>query len=135
MKIYSYFQATEICNERGRNKEKVLIFVETKLYADTLGSLLGQKGITATTIHGDRIQRDRELAIRDFKVKKILLFHFTLCLFFSKENITFWWLRMLLPEVLIFPISKLSLILICQKKLVNTFIGKIFYFIFFSFEI
>ena len=45
-----------------------MIFVETKLYADTLGSLLGQKGITATTIHGDRIQRDRELAIRDFKV-------------------------------------------------------------------
>ena len=51
-----------------RNREKVLIFVETKLYADTLGSLLGQKGITATTIHGDRIQRDREAAIRDFKV-------------------------------------------------------------------
>ena len=52
-----------------RNREKVLIFVETKLYADTLGSLLGQKGITATTIHGDKTQQDREMAIRDFKVE------------------------------------------------------------------
>ena len=46
----------------------MLIFVETKIYADTLGSILGQKGITATTIHGDRIQKDREMAIHDFKV-------------------------------------------------------------------
>ena len=60
-----------------------MIFVETKLYADTLGSLLGQKGITATTIHGDRIQRDRELAIRDFKV---FLTSLVLTFFSSKRS-------------------------------------------------
>ena len=58
------------------NGQKALIFVETKIFADTLGTLLNQDpfNIKSTTLHGDRIQLDRERAINDFKVSFIQLF-------------------------------------------------------------
>ena len=48
-------------------KEKTLIFVEQKKHADVLAMVLCQENIPATTIHGDRAQEEREMALNDFK--------------------------------------------------------------------
>ncbi|KZV53310.1 DEAD-box ATP-dependent RNA helicase 37-like [Dorcoceras hygrometricum] len=44
-----------------------LVFVETKKGADSLEHWLCVNGFPATTIHGDRTQQERELALRSFK--------------------------------------------------------------------
>ncbi|XP_056171138.1 DEAD-box ATP-dependent RNA helicase 37-like [Syzygium oleosum] len=44
-----------------------LVFVETKRGADSLENWLYTNGFPATTIHGDRSQQERELALRSFK--------------------------------------------------------------------
>ncbi|KAJ1457110.1 P-loop containing nucleoside triphosphate hydrolase protein [Pelagophyceae sp. CCMP2097] len=44
-----------------------LVFVETKRDADLLESQLCREGFPASSIHGDKTQRDREQALRDFK--------------------------------------------------------------------
>ena len=46
---------------------KVLIFVEMKKRADFLAARLCQDGYKCTSIHGDRMQREREIALNDFK--------------------------------------------------------------------
>lgn len=47
-----------------------LIFVETKRMADMLEGFLHQNKIPATSIHGDRSQREREYALETFKSAK-----------------------------------------------------------------
>lgn len=44
-----------------------LVFVETKKGADSLEEFLIYEGYPATSIHGDRSQREREDALRVFK--------------------------------------------------------------------
>ncbi|KAG2324774.1 hypothetical protein Bca52824_007502 [Brassica carinata] len=44
-----------------------LVFVETKKGADSLENWLCMNGFPATTIHGDRSQQEREVALRSFK--------------------------------------------------------------------
>ncbi|KAG8367971.1 hypothetical protein BUALT_Bualt16G0128100 [Buddleja alternifolia] len=44
-----------------------LVFVETKKGADSLEHWLCLNGFPATTIHGDRTQQEREMALRSFK--------------------------------------------------------------------
>ena len=44
-----------------------LIFVETKRMADTLSEFLISQGFPATSIHGDRTQRERERALEFFR--------------------------------------------------------------------
>ncbi|XP_053394753.1 uncharacterized protein LOC128555684 isoform X2 [Mercenaria mercenaria] len=56
---------TEILNQSG--SDKTLVFVEQKRNADFLASYLSQSGFPATSIHGDRLQREREEALEDFK--------------------------------------------------------------------
>jgi len=46
---------------------KVLVFVETKRNADYIAAYCAGKGFSTTSIHGDREQREREEALRDFK--------------------------------------------------------------------
>lgn len=58
----------EILNEIGN--EKTMIFIEHKKQADVLGFFLLQKGYPTTTIHGDRLQSQREQALLDFKSGK-----------------------------------------------------------------
>lgn len=45
-----------------------MVFVETKRNADFLASYLSDNNINSTSIHGDRLQRERECALRDFKM-------------------------------------------------------------------
>ena len=46
---------------------KTLVFVEAKKTADFIASYLCQSDQPATSIHGDRLQPERERALRDFK--------------------------------------------------------------------
>ncbi|CAG0898823.1 unnamed protein product [Cyprideis torosa] len=57
----------EILNGEDLAKGKILIFVETKKNADFLASFLSQKNFPTTSIHGDRLQQEREQALGDFK--------------------------------------------------------------------
>jgi len=45
----------------------ILIFVETKRGVDQLSDFLHSEGFPATSIHGDRQQRDREEALKYFR--------------------------------------------------------------------
>ena len=56
---------------RDVGTDKTLIFVETKRNADFLAATLSQEGFPTTSIHGDRLQREREEALRDFKCGKM----------------------------------------------------------------
>ncbi|XP_063221633.1 ATP-dependent RNA helicase vasa-like [Bacillus rossius redtenbacheri] len=47
--------------------EKTLVFVETKRTADFIASFLSEQNVPTTSIHGDRLQREREEALFDFK--------------------------------------------------------------------
>lgn len=55
----------EILSSSGA--DRVLVFVETKRNADFLASFLSQEEFPTTSIHGDRLQREREEALRDFR--------------------------------------------------------------------
>ncbi|XP_053686042.1 ATP-dependent RNA helicase vasa-like [Sabethes cyaneus] len=50
-----------------------IVFVETKRNADYLASLLSETKFPTTSIHGDRLQREREEALRDFKSGKMFI--------------------------------------------------------------
>jgi len=45
----------------------VLVFVETKRSADSLELKLGQQGVFASSIYGDKSQNEREMALQEFK--------------------------------------------------------------------
>jgi len=51
--------------------DRTLVFVETKRNADFLASVLSNEGFPTTSIHGDRLQREREEALRDFKTGRM----------------------------------------------------------------
>ncbi len=57
----------------GDSAEGILVFVETKRTADFLACLLSETKIPTTSIHGDRLQREREEALRDFRSGKMKL--------------------------------------------------------------
>lgn len=61
-------KTVEILNDIGN--DKVMIFVEHKKQADVLGFFLIQKGYPTTTLHGDRLQSQRETALNSFKAGK-----------------------------------------------------------------
>ncbi|XP_074425505.1 putative ATP-dependent RNA helicase DDX4 isoform X2 [Larus michahellis] len=50
--------------------ERTMVFVDTKKKADYIAAFLCQEKIPATSIHGDREQREREVALRDFRSGK-----------------------------------------------------------------
>lgn len=59
----------EIIQEAGT--ERTLVFVETKKSADFLAAFLSGEGFPTTSIHGDRLQRQREEALADFKAGRM----------------------------------------------------------------
>ncbi|XP_072216007.1 probable ATP-dependent RNA helicase DDX4 isoform X2 [Excalfactoria chinensis] len=50
--------------------ERTMVFVDTKKKADYLAAFLCQENLPSTSIHGDREQREREIALRDFRSGK-----------------------------------------------------------------
>ncbi|GLV43348.1 vasa [Carabus blaptoides fortunei] len=47
--------------------QRTLVFVETRRNADFIATYLSENSVRTTSIHGDRLQREREEALRDFK--------------------------------------------------------------------
>lgn len=58
----------EILKETGT--ERTMVFVETKRQADFIATFLCQEKVPTTSIHGDREQREREMALGDFRSGK-----------------------------------------------------------------
>ncbi|KAM6289868.1 putative ATP-dependent RNA helicase DDX4 [Aegotheles albertisi] len=58
----------EILQSTGH--ERTMVFVDRKKKADYIAAFLCQENIPATSIHGDREQRERELALQDFRSGK-----------------------------------------------------------------
>ncbi|KAM8792462.1 putative ATP-dependent RNA helicase DDX4 isoform 1-T1 [Eudromia elegans] len=50
--------------------ERTMVFVDTKKKTDFIAAFLCQENIPATSIHGAREQREREVALRDFRSGK-----------------------------------------------------------------
>jgi len=62
----------KILQDPTRNpRERTLVFVKTKRNADFLATYLSEEGLPTTSIHGDRLQREREEALDDFKRGKM----------------------------------------------------------------
>jgi len=57
----------EILNADDTVAQKTLVFVKLKRTADFLATYLSQVGFPCTSIHGDRMQYEREKALKDFK--------------------------------------------------------------------
>ncbi|XP_076813427.1 putative ATP-dependent RNA helicase DDX4 [Clavelina lepadiformis] len=57
----------ELVANVNETRSRTLVFVETKRSADFLACSLSQDSYPTTSIHGDRLQREREEALRDFK--------------------------------------------------------------------
>jgi probable ATP-dependent RNA helicase DDX4 len=55
---------------KSTDEDRILVFVETKRTADYLASFLSETTLSTTSIHGDRLQREREEALRDFRTGK-----------------------------------------------------------------
>lgn len=73
--VVQEFMQVERSEKRGKlldilrespTDEKVLVFCNAKKGADFLAASLSSQGISTTSIHGDRLQSQRELALREF---------------------------------------------------------------------
>ena len=62
-------KVVELLREVGT--DRTLVFVETKRSADFLATYLSVEGFPTTSIHGDRLQREREEALGYFKSGKM----------------------------------------------------------------
>ncbi len=56
---------------RDRDRGRTLVFVRTKRGADRLVKRLGQKGVQAVAMHGDKSQNQRERALANFASGKV----------------------------------------------------------------
>lgn len=63
-----FFTQLSVCFSGGN---RILVFVETKRTADFLAALLSETAYPTTSIHGDRLQREREIALADFKTGRM----------------------------------------------------------------
>jgi len=52
-------------------EDRTLVFVKTKKNADFIATYLSHQGLPTTSIHGDRLQREREQALFDFRNGKM----------------------------------------------------------------
>ncbi|KAM5191792.1 putative ATP-dependent RNA helicase DDX4 [Mantella aurantiaca] len=55
---------------QGIGNERTMVFVKTKKKADFIAAYLCQEKVPSTSIHGDREQKERELALKYFKTGK-----------------------------------------------------------------
>jgi probable ATP-dependent RNA helicase DDX4 len=62
---------TELISQEGGTK--ILVFVEMKRTADFIAAYLSEHDFPTTSIHGDRLQREREEALADFKSGRMVV--------------------------------------------------------------
>ncbi len=63
-----FHKLTELLS--NKEVEKVLVFGRTKIDVDKLGRILFRSGFSAVAIHGDKTQKERLRALKDFKENK-----------------------------------------------------------------
>ncbi|XP_075155261.1 maheshvara [Haematobia irritans] len=54
-------------NNAANNSNKIIIFVETKIKVEEILQIIRNEGYTATSIHGDKSQAERDLTLKDFR--------------------------------------------------------------------
>jgi len=57
----------ELIKEVAETRQRTLVFVETKIKADFIACMLSQTNVPTTSIHGGRLQPERESALADFR--------------------------------------------------------------------
>nr|AAA29013.1 Mab4611 antigen (vasa) [Drosophila melanogaster] len=65
--VNKYAKRSKLIEILSEQADGTIVFVETKRGADFLASFLSEKEFPTTSIHGDRLQSQREQALRDFK--------------------------------------------------------------------
>ncbi|PZC77916.1 ATP-dependent RNA helicase vasa [Helicoverpa armigera] len=66
--VSKYEKQTTLKNLIAENERKrILVFVETKRNADYIAAMLSEQQMLTSSIHGDRMQREREEALDNFK--------------------------------------------------------------------
>lgn len=65
--VSKYSKREKLLELLREDPTRTVVFVETKRNADFLATLLSENDIKTTSIHGDRLQREREQALWDFK--------------------------------------------------------------------
>ncbi|EDW78246.1 uncharacterized protein Dwil_GK16276, isoform C [Drosophila willistoni] len=54
-------------NNAANNLNKIIIFVETKIKVEDILQIIRTEGYTATSIHGDKTQNERDSVLKDFR--------------------------------------------------------------------
>ncbi|XP_030566134.1 ATP-dependent RNA helicase dbp2 [Drosophila novamexicana] len=54
-------------NNAANNGNKIIIFVETKIKVEDILQIIRSEGYTATSIHGDKSQSERDSVLKDFR--------------------------------------------------------------------
>uniref|UniRef100_A0A1B0BDJ8 RNA helicase n=1 Tax=Glossina palpalis gambiensis TaxID=67801 RepID=A0A1B0BDJ8_9MUSC len=54
-------------NNAANNANKIIIFVETKIKVEEILQIIRNEGYTATSIHGDKSQAERDSVLKDFR--------------------------------------------------------------------
>uniref|UniRef100_T1PH37 RNA helicase n=1 Tax=Musca domestica TaxID=7370 RepID=T1PH37_MUSDO len=54
-------------NNAANNSNKIIIFVETKIKVEEILQIIRNEGYTATSIHGDKSQAERDSTLKDFR--------------------------------------------------------------------
>ncbi|XP_037936238.1 ATP-dependent RNA helicase dbp2 [Teleopsis dalmanni] len=54
-------------NNSANNGNKIIIFVETKIKVEEILQIIRNEGYTATSIHGDKSQTERDSVLKDFR--------------------------------------------------------------------
>lgn len=54
-------------NNSANNANKIIIFVETKIKVEEILQIIRNEGYTATSIHGDKSQGERDSVLKDFR--------------------------------------------------------------------
>ena len=117
----------DMLKEMDSNHQRTLIFVETKKLADVVaGRLSDEERMSATSMHGDRSQEQREMALEDFRrgkdqsgVRYIPVFSLV------QANIPFWSPPRSLPGVSTSTTSATSSTSRCPRRLRNTSTGEL----------
>ena len=119
----------EMLKEMDSNHQRTLIFVETKKLADVVaGRLSDEERMSATSMHGDRSQEQREMALEDFRRGRELSILSSSSLYSSspvKGNIPSWSLRQSLPVGWTSTTSDTSSTSRCPRRLRSTSTGEL----------
>lgn len=68
-----YTKLTKYLRENLNEKDRVLVFVETKKGCDMLSRSLRADGFQARAMHGDKSQEDRDFTLQQFKSRQATL--------------------------------------------------------------